>query len=79
MRFDILFKELTYTEFKVLMYCVSHKENRNAQGFGSWLGMKYTTALDAWDRGMEGLENKGYIIEGKWQKKVKDVLQGKSE
>ena len=74
MRFEVLFRELTYTELKVLIYCLEYKEGRNAQEFGSWLGMKYTTALDAWERGMTGLAEKGYLKEGVWQKKVKDAL-----
>ena len=78
MRFSDIFKELTYTEMKVLVYCATHKDERNATGFGRWLGMSYTAAIDAWKRGISGLEEKGYMREGSWTSKAKDAIQGKS-
>lgn len=75
MDYQRLFKELTYAGVKVFVYCMTHREGRDHIGFGSWLGMEYSNAVSTWDRGIKDLENNGYIKDGKWQEKTREVLQ----
>ena len=75
MNYQMLFKELTYAGVKVFIYCMTHKEGRDYSGLGRWLGLKYNNAISTWDRGIKELEDKGYMKEGKWQKKAVEVLQ----
>ena len=76
MDYQRLFRELTYAGVKVFVYCMTHKDNRDHIGFGSWLGMEYSNAVKTWKRGMQELETVGYIKDNIWTKKAKDIIIG---
>ena len=58
--YKIAFNELTYTGFKVLMYCLLNKE-WTAIGYGRWLGINYNTAQKSWKSGTQDLVMKGWM------------------
>ena len=73
MKYDVIFKELNYAGVKVLIYSLTHEEKDHI-GFGRWLGLEYSNAIKTWKRGLEDLEKNGYMKDGKWTKKVKEII-----
>ena len=84
MKYEMAFNELTYTGFKVLIYCLKTKDKSEWThiGYGRWLGLEYKAASARWKDGTQDLLEKGYLnwSEGKltWGKKVLEFL-GKEE
>ena len=81
MNYRLVFKELTYVEYKVLTYCLLHKRDKwSHMDYGRWLGLEYGTALANWNKGIDALIREGYMVkegfELKWNReKIKEVLK----
>lgn len=80
MDYQKILQELSLNGLRVFFYCLLHKrEEWDHIKYGSWMGLEYSNSKKSWKTGVENLEEHGYLKEGRWTKKVKDILGRKSQ
>ena len=81
MDYRVAFNELTYTGYKVMMFCLLNRERKEwtAIKYGEWLGLETHNSKEAWKRGTQDLLVKGWMVmdgnEMKWGERVKLFLK----
>jgi len=69
--YKIPFKELEYVDFKVLIFCLLNKREKwTHMDYGRWLELKYNTAVANWNKGIEVLIEKGYLVKEGFELKL---------